>query len=194
MIVYILIVSILVAGVAFAAAGEFDEAKAIIAAQTSCSQLSNGQLEMVGDYYMEQMHPGEEHVLMDGMMGGEGSDSLRQVHISIAQRIYCGERGGGLINGGMMGMMGGWGYSGMMGSLGGIGLGVGFLFMLLFWALIILALYWLIKQLLGAKTTETGSRGSGESALNILKTRYASGEISKADFDRIKTDLDLEGK
>ncbi len=68
----------------------FDQAKALIAAKTPCSDLTQDQLEGIGDYYMEQMHPGEAHEQMDAMMGGEGSDSLRQMHISMGERFYCG--------------------------------------------------------------------------------------------------------
>src|SRR3989344_5515641 len=79
---------------------DFTEAKQLIDSGVSCNQLTNEQLEEIGDYYMEQMHPGEAHEYMDKMMGGEGSESLKQVHISMAKSIYCGET-----NQGMMGMM-----------------------------------------------------------------------------------------
>ncbi len=81
------------------AAEDFTEAKSLIDSKVSCAQLSEDQLELIGDYLMEQMHPGEAHELMDQAMGGEGSESLRSVHIKMARSIYCGE-------GGMMGMMG----------------------------------------------------------------------------------------
>lgn len=112
-------------------AEEFAEAKKLIDAKTPCSSLNENQLEIIGDYLMEQIHPGEAHELMDRMMGGEGSESLRLMHIAMAKRLYCsdlsnsvnyGMMGTGLRAGknygGMMGMMGGsFGY-GMMGNLG----------------------------------------------------------------------------
>lgn len=114
-----------------AAHGEetFAEAEEIIKAKMPCDELSDEQLEAVGDYYMEQMHPGEAHEAMDEVMGGEGSESLRQMHISMARSFYCGEhdaispgmmsmmmgRGGGMAEADMMGFgsgMSGYGYGG----------------------------------------------------------------------------------
>ena len=88
---------------------DFSEAEQLIDSGISCSNLSDAQLESIGDYYMEQMHPGEAHEYMDKMMGGEGSESLKQVHINIARRVYGNENVGGMMGGGMMfgrGMMG----------------------------------------------------------------------------------------
>lgn len=97
-------------GIVFSDADEFEEAKKLIDAKTPCSKLTENQLEAMGDYYMEQMHPGEAHELMDEMMGGEGSESLKQMHIAMAKRIYCNDISGmtqyGMMgSGGMMGMM-----------------------------------------------------------------------------------------
>jgi len=85
---------------------EIEEGKKLVKSKTSCGKLSDEQLEAIGDYYMEQMHPGESHELMDTMMGGEGSASLKQVHITMAKRLYCNE------NIGMGSMMGGYGMMG----------------------------------------------------------------------------------
>ncbi len=103
--------------VVFAENEDFSEAKKLVDANASCNSLSDGQLEQIGDYYMEQMHPGEAHELMDKIHGGEGSTQLKQMHIFMAKRLYCGESSGGY--GGMMGS--GWrgtgnnSYNGMMG-------------------------------------------------------------------------------
>jgi hypothetical protein len=90
--------------------GDFEQAEAIINAEIPCDSLSEEQLELLGDYYMEQMHPGEAHTLMDEMMGGEGSESLKAMHIRMAQSLYCGE--GGMMDSGMMNTM--MGQSSMM--------------------------------------------------------------------------------
>ncbi|NOZ81352.1 MAG: hypothetical protein GXP63_06805 [DPANN group archaeon] len=87
-------------------------AEALITSNTPCDSLSDDQFELVGEYYMEQMHPGEAHEQMDAMMGGEGSASLRSMHIRMAKVLYCGESGG--MGSDMMGMMGGMMNDGMM--------------------------------------------------------------------------------
>ena len=86
-LIYILIF-VLSIGIVYSVADEFAEAKKIIDAKTPCAQLSEKQFETVGDYLMEQMHPGQAHEVMDKMMGGEGSESLRLMHIAIAKRLY----------------------------------------------------------------------------------------------------------
>ncbi len=81
--------------------------------------------------------------------------------------------------GGMMGW-GGYGY-------GGYGMGfVGWLFMLLFWGLIIVGLVLLVRWLWDHGRPATGS---GDAPIEILKRRYARGEITKEEFDRVKQDL-----
>ncbi len=78
------------------------------------------------------------------------------------------------------GMMGGFGFP--LWFTGGIG-------MLLFWVLIIVGVIWIVQS--PPRGTETG--GSimpvSESPLDILKRRYAKGEISKEQFEEIKRDL-----
>ena len=61
----------------------------IVTQNTPCQELSENELEAVGDYLMELMHPGEAHERMDEMHGGEGSESLKDMHLSIAQSRYC---------------------------------------------------------------------------------------------------------
>ena len=140
----ILLLLVLGTALALAHSGEdFSEAQKLVESQAECSSLSDEQLEKIGDYYMEQMHPGEAHELMDQMHGGEGSAQLKQMHIFMAKKLYCKEEntgggmmglggmtnnmmGGGMMGGGgfpMMGfgsMMGYAGNSGVYGILGGI--------------------------------------------------------------------------
>ncbi len=143
---------------AFSDSESFDEAKRLVDSGIKCVELSDDQLEMLGDYSMEKMHPGEAHELMDAMMGGEGSETLRQMHITMARNLYCGEEadgmmgmmnskmiGSGMMNGEMMNMAIG---SGMM---GGFGSGFGywgfltFLYTLLLLGLTILVYLWILK-------------------------------------------------
>jgi len=77
------------------------------------------------------------------------------------------------------GMMGGWG----MGWLGGI-------FMLVFWVLIIVGLVFLVKWLV--QSSRSGSPqggGNGSRALEVLRERYARGEIDKQEFEEKKRDI-----
>lgn len=70
---------------------EFAQAEDIIMQKIPCSELTDIQLEILGDYYMELMHPGELHEIMDERLGGEGSEKLRQVHINMGLSFYCGQ-------------------------------------------------------------------------------------------------------
>ncbi len=105
---------------ALAHAGEdFNETKQLIDAKVSCNQLSNEQLEEIGDYYMEVMHPGSAHEQMHQMMGGEDSATVKSMHMNMARMMYCNE-GSGMSN--MMNMMGGGNMAGMMDIMGSGGM------------------------------------------------------------------------
>jgi putative membrane protein len=71
----------------------------------------------------------------------------------------------------------------------GYGMGIfGWLVMLLFWGLIIVGLVLLIRWLWDHGQS-AGRGGVREAPLDILKRRYARGEITKEEFDRIKQDI-----
>lgn len=75
------------------------------------------------------------------------------------------------------------GYGGM--NMGG---GIGMILVVLFWVLLIVAAVWVIVLLSKkAKSDQPGS--SSESALEILKKRYARGELNKEEFEQKKHDL-----
>ena len=91
--------------------------------------------------------------------------------------------GGPLLWGGTSGWQGGGG--GMMGPGMMGGSGWGWIFMLLFWGLVIWGVVALVR----------GAAGSGpsaphpDSALELLKRRYARGEINKQEYEEKRRDL-----
>jgi len=184
---------LLMANLASAHEHNFAEIKQFIDSEIACSDLADEQLEAIGEYYMDQMHPGEAHETMDEMMGGEGSETLKQMHIQMARRLYCNEDAGGMMgmmgSGGMMNMMRGNNMmgSGMMGSSFGGGSGwlwsvVGLLFWIALLVALILLIIWLYKKIAGQAT-------EGGSALEILKKRFAKGEITKKEFESMKKEI-----
>jgi len=63
---------------------------------------------------------------------------------------------------------------------------LGALWLILFWGMVIWLIVWAIRKV---SQSGRGSSSGGGSALDIAKERYASGEITKAEFDQIKNDL-----
>ncbi len=74
--------------------------------------------------------------------------------------------------------MSGWGFGAF-----------GMLFMLVFWVLIIAGIVFLVKWLVDQARPGGSAPPRGESALDILKKRYARGEIDKDEFEAKKRDL-----
>ncbi len=76
--------------------------------------------------------------------------------------------------------------------MGDFGMGMGSGFGWIFWLLLIVAVFFLFRGGflgcgMGRRGNDTGS--SEESPLSILKQRYAKGEISKDEFERMKKEL-----
>ncbi len=93
-----------------------------------------------------------------------------------------------LVGGGVMGpgMMGWWGYGGYGFAWWGV---VMALMMLVFWALIIggivLLVSWLARQ-----GQPAGAGPRGERPLDILRERYARGEITREQYEEMRRDLE----
>jgi len=156
---------------------ELNEAKIWIDSKIACDKLTDEQLEEIGEYYMEQMMPGEAHKRAHEMMGlTEGSNAEEQFHIDLARRSYCGETAAGF---GMMGR-------GMMGNYpqyynygyGSFWNGLWIIFLIGAIIFVIWIIYAFTRK---AKEPET--------PINILQKRYAKGEISKKQFEDMKKEI-----
>jgi putative membrane protein len=82
-------------------------------------------------------------------------------------------------------MMGGFGLGGML---------FGGLLMLGFWVLVIVGVIWLVATLArgssaSAPGTNTAAPAAGPTALDIVKARYAKGEITKEQYEEMRRDL-----
>ena len=158
-----------------------------------CSKVTDKQLEDLGESLTALMHPGpREHAFMDRMMGGEGSPNLSAMERFMGAR-YLGCLRDGVPPGMMPGMFGGKRFQGedndrgcpwrMHGPWGMMGpwSGGGFMW-IIFLAILVLVIYFVRK----------GARGRvGETPLDILKKRYAKGDITKEEFEQKKRDLGL---
>lgn len=192
--------------------------------EIDCESVTDNEFENLGEVVMGVLHPdSKQHKLMDQMMGGEGSESLRAMHINMGQNyLDCGSGGFGMMScastmgGGMMNSMGIMGGGRMMGDffpkvgtllnqtrqiagdeevssmmgfpfMGvGLGMGFGWIFMILFWILVIAGIVWLTRFQSGKNT---GQNFLENNALGILKERYAKGEITSKEFEKMRKDI-----
>jgi putative membrane protein len=171
-----------------------------------CSQLNDSDFEKIGEYFMGQsIGDTSRHIAMNEMMKRMlGEKGEEQAHSAMGKRLSGCDTSAALPteNAGfwpMMNMMGGWSSSSklnqtnnnpMMWNFGnnpmGWGFGFGWIFMLIFWVLIIAGIIALIKWFMAQSH---GSHGNEKSPLEILKERYAKGEIDKKEFEERKKDL-----
>ncbi len=86
--------------------------------------------------------------------------------------------GWGMMGPGMMGpgMMGGFGWGWFMP-----------IFFIIFWGLVIWGIVALVRGLSGPRSSDSSKE---ESALEVLKRRYARGEINKEEYEEKKKDLE----
>ena len=168
------------------------------AKQLECKNLTDEQYGSLGEYFMGQsIGNTQRHALMNqmmtNMMGEEGEE---QMHVAMGKRLSGCEPNAQVPSNGvgfmpMMWMMGGGGnpmmgtgWGNMMGGWNGFGI-LGWIPMLLFWILLILGVVALFRYLGGS----TRSSDKERSSLDILKERYARGEIDKKEFEQMKKDL-----
>lgn len=67
-----------------------------------------------------------------------------------------------------------------------VGFGFGGVFMWIFWVFLVVAIFVLIKSFAGSGS----SASSPESPLEILRKRYARGEITEAEFEQHRKTLE----
>ena len=162
------------------------------AKEVVCENLNDEQYGVLGEYFMGTM-AGKSHAAMNAMMiQMHGDDGEEQIHIAMGKRLsvcdtsaaFPAESLGWMP---MMSMMWGSGSSpfnnnltnNMMNFGFGVMGGFGWIFMIFWWVLIITGIVYFVRWLI----RQSGSGGSGKSALDIHKERYARGEISKQEFE-----------
>ncbi len=76
---------------------------------------------------------------------------------------------------------------GNFGGMGIGGMGFGWLFTILFWVVVIVGLVYLIKYIIKANKKEERK----ETSEDILRKRYASGELTREEFTERMKDLSI---
>ena len=83
-----------------------------------------------------------------------------------------------------------WGYPNMMGGFFGGGLGwIGMIFGFIFFILLVIGIIFLIVWLVKRSNNPGVENKTDSKSLEVLKERYAKGEITKDQFDNMKKDL-----
>jgi putative membrane protein len=75
--------------------------------------------------------------------------------------------------------------------------GLGMIFMMFFWLIVVVLAIWLLSRLFPGATSSTGaatgqaSSTDSAQALDLLKQRYARGEISKEQYEDMRHTLQV---
>lgn len=153
------------------------------------SQMMGGNYNSMDDF-MDQMMGENNTQSMYEMMGKINASGLTASDTRPLSDFMNACRSQSSNNYGFGGMMGNWNWGGMMGTglgVGGLFLALGGIIMIVFWVIIILAaialLRWLINYLQGKNNSASSH------AMEILKEKYAKGEITKEEFEIKKIDL-----
>jgi putative membrane protein len=164
--------------------------------KTTCTTLVEKDFELLGDYFMGIMM-GPLHETMDKYMADTfGEEKNSQIHVTMGKRTSGCDKSAVYPAGfsGFMPMMGGTfspsGYSPVNNANNmmnyGYGLGYfGWIYMVLWWVLVIIAIFGLVRWMRHG----SGIGGRSRSALAILHERYAKGEIDRKEFEEKKKDL-----
>lgn len=77
---------------------KIEEGKRLARSQARCEDMNEGQLEAIGEYLMEQMHPGSAHEAAHRMMGlEEGTLEHEKFHVNLTKSMYCGAGDWGML-------------------------------------------------------------------------------------------------
>lgn len=165
--------------------------------ETDCANLDDEQFGVLGEYFMGRMM-GDSHAAMNAMMiQMNGEEDEERIHVVMGKRLSGCDASAAFPASStgwmpMMNMMtGSWSSPFKFNSTNNMmnfGYGFGFfgwIFMILWWVLIIAAVVAVVKWL--ANQFKGGT--AGKSALDILKERYAKGEINKDEFEDKKREL-----
>lgn len=173
---------------------EIEQAQGVTAAdQINPDKVSQAKLEELGDSVMEAMIGNTKtHDQMDIRLGGDGSASLTAFHTRLGYNYLVGYPNGmmSLMTSGMMGsngsdgtydwngMMGNNNFrnNGMMGYIGWGGMLIG-----LFGLLLLLAVLLFVIKAVSRKPSST----SIDSPLDLLKKRFAAGEITQEEYEKM---------
>lgn len=167
------------------------------------SKVSQAKLEELGDSVMEAMIGNTAmHDQMDIRIGGDGSAALTAFHIRLGYNYLSGYPNGMMtlmssgmmgtngvvsINGGFNGMMGYGNYfgnGGMMGYFGWGGILIGIIVLLVCVAI----LFFIIRAFSGRSNRPMDphlQNHSMNTPMEILKTRYAKGELTKEEYEKM---------
>lgn len=156
------------------------------AKQKNCGDLSDKSFELMGEYFMGLMM-GNSHQAMNTMMVQMmGQNGEEQMHIVMGKRLSSCDAAAtfNAPESAFMPMMnmtfGSWRGNATNASV----IWQSWIISVLWWLVIAILIAILVKWLIGK------SQASGKSALDILKERYAKGEINKEEFERMKKDLE----
>lgn len=174
----------------------------------TCSQLQDADFEKIGEYFMGQsIGDTSRHIAMNAMMKSMlGEQGEEQAHIAMGKRVSGCDTSAAFPAGSdawmpMMSMMwGGWSSpltgNNSINNMMNFGFmpfgGFGWIFMILFWGFVIWMIVSMIRGNSGGGHMGGHSHGNNahvKSPVDILKERYAKGEIDKKEFEEKKRDI-----